>query len=69
MKIICPVCELFLVELEVDGGFVSFFCARCESKRLDMDSRLFAFKTCATLKPCYIRQKPLEARDKKAVSF
>jgi len=35
MKIICPVCELFLVDLEIEGGFVSFFCARCESKKLD----------------------------------
>jgi hypothetical protein len=35
MKIICPVCELFLVVLEIEGGVVSYFCARCESKKLD----------------------------------
>ena len=40
MKIICPVCELFLVDLDIEGGFVSFFCARCESKKLDGVSKI-----------------------------
>lgn len=30
MKILCLVCELWLVELDVSGGMVSYWCMRCE---------------------------------------
>jgi hypothetical protein len=29
MKIICPVCELFLVEVFEDRGFIEMYCVRC----------------------------------------
>lgn len=43
MKIICPVCELFLVEVSMESGLGSFFCERCaESNR----------QLCSLEKPC-----------------
>lgn len=33
MKVICPVCEVWLVEPSVDGGVVSFWCNGCYSRR------------------------------------
>lgn len=33
MKTLCPNCELWLVEIEMDAGTGSFFCLRCEDLR------------------------------------
>ena len=30
MRIICPMCELFLVDLIQNGGYMVFWCERCE---------------------------------------
>lgn len=35
MKIICPVCELWLVEIQITEGQGGFYCARC----LDLERR------------------------------
>jgi Zn-finger nucleic acid-binding protein len=37
MKIICPVCELFLVEVSIVQGVGTFYCLRCASGDFDRD--------------------------------
>ena len=32
MKILCAVCELWLVELTINGGEVSYWCERCHQE-------------------------------------
>jgi hypothetical protein len=31
MRIICPICELWLVDVWMDSGTGEFFCLRCEN--------------------------------------
>jgi hypothetical protein len=40
MKILCVVCELWLVELFIKGGEVSYWCERCHQEAKQLEHKL-----------------------------
>jgi hypothetical protein len=42
MKIICPLCDIFLIDLQIDAYICSFYCTRCDLESVYLKTDLLS---------------------------